>query len=340
MVGGEGDTFGSESARRRVVWSANSHDGLNPGTCSPGQCHRRDIFLPRRDRLFFANARPRGGHGNAIEEQVHIRLLPRRSATSAATVKTSWRPWRLDAGATGRAASTTSPRVHSARPRRRLPRAQRPTWPPRTEGNHRRRNHRLVRGRHCRCRRSTTLIDRRIAGGHRALAPPPKISAAGQQTILRGGCIAKAGGGGGWPTRARSPSRSPLSDRDARDVDALIALFARETRAIVGESDLRSGRRPVARPSPAAGKPAAIREGSAPEPGQPGRRRDATKRRRRGSWLLSSARSARVVAREEDGGRERQRRSRSPSAKTAMKKTPAARRPPPARLQRDARSER
>jgi hypothetical protein len=65
---------------------------------------------------------------------------------------------------------------------------------------------------------------------HRALAS--KIDAAGQQTILRGGCVAS------WEmddARTLAISFTPLSDQDARDVDQLVAAFARELKTIVGE---------------------------------------------------------------------------------------------------------
>jgi hypothetical protein len=96
-------------------------------------------------------------------------------------------------------------------------------------------------------------IDRTIDLGrplapaeHRALAP--KIDAAGQNTILRGGCIAS------WEmadARTLAVSFTPLSDQDARDVDALVSVFAREARAIVGERPATAAGVPAATPSPA-----------------------------------------------------------------------------------------
>ena len=81
---------------------------------------------------------------------------------------------------------------------------------------------------------------------HRALAP--RIDAAGQQTILRGGCVAS------WEmadARTLAVSFTPLSDQDARDVDPLLAVFAREVKAIVGEGPSAS----AAVPPPASTKP-------------------------------------------------------------------------------------
>jgi hypothetical protein len=96
-------------------------------------------------------------------------------------------------------------------------------------------------------------IDRTIDLGrplspaeHRSLAP--RIDAAGQNTILRGGCIAS------WEmadARTLAVSFTPLSDQDARDVDALIGAFAREARAIVGERSSTPAAVPAAAPSPA-----------------------------------------------------------------------------------------
>lgn len=90
---------------------------------------------------------------------------------------------------------------------------------------------------------------------HRALAP--RIDAAGQQTILRGGCVAS------WEmadARTLAVSFTPLSDQDARDVDDLLALFAREVKTILGE-------RGAAPAAPAAAKASRPAKGkAAPEP--------------------------------------------------------------------------
>jgi ketosteroid isomerase-like protein len=95
---------------------------------------------------------------------------------------------------------------------------------------------------------------------HRAFAP--KIDAAGQQTILRGGCVAS------WEmasARTIGVSFTPLSDQDARDVDALLALFAREARAIVGERGAPAPV-PAPTPSPAAVKVVRSAKAAPPEP--------------------------------------------------------------------------
>ena len=96
---------------------------------------------------------------------------------------------------------------------------------------------------------------------HRAFAP--KIDAAGQQTILRGGCVAS------WEmanARTIAVSFTPLSDQDARAVDALLALFAREARAIVGERASAPVVVPAPTPSPAAVKVARSSKVAPPEP--------------------------------------------------------------------------
>ena len=95
---------------------------------------------------------------------------------------------------------------------------------------------------------------------HRAFAP--KIDAAGQQTILRGGCVAS------WEmasARTIAVSFTPLSDQDSRDVDALLAIFAREARAIVGERASPSAAVPAPTPSPAAVKIVRAAKAAPPE---------------------------------------------------------------------------
>lgn len=99
---------------------------------------------------------------------------------------------------------------------------------------------------------------------HRSLAP--RIDAAGQQTILRGGCIAS------WEmtdARTLAVSFTPLSDQDARDADTLIAGFAREARAIVGERAAAPAAVPAAAPSPAPAKPAKVAKTAPIEPAPP-----------------------------------------------------------------------
>jgi hypothetical protein len=86
---------------------------------------------------------------------------------------------------------------------------------------------------------------------HRALAA--RIDAAGQQTILRGGCVAS------WDmedARTLAVSFTPLSDQDARDVDQLVAAFARELKTIVGERPAVAVVAADAKPSPSAAKDA------------------------------------------------------------------------------------
>lgn len=93
---------------------------------------------------------------------------------------------------------------------------------------------------------------------HRALAP--RIDAAGQQTILRGGCVAS------WEmedARTLAISFTPLSDQDARDVDQLVAAFARDLKAIVGD---RPSAPAAAAPPPAPAKPARATKAKVAEP--------------------------------------------------------------------------
>ncbi len=96
---------------------------------------------------------------------------------------------------------------------------------------------------------------------HRALAS--KIDAAGQQTILRGGCVAS------WEmedARTLAVSFTPLSDQDARDVDPLVAAFARELKTIVGERPSGPSLAPAPKPSPAPAKPSRPTKAKAAEP--------------------------------------------------------------------------
>jgi len=100
---------------------------------------------------------------------------------------------------------------------------------------------------------------------HRALAA--RIDAAGQQTILRGGCVAS------WEmddARTLAISFTPLSDQDARDVDQLVAAFARELKMIVGEgpaapaAEAKLAPAPVKEAEPAAPAKAARAAAKAP----------------------------------------------------------------------------
>ena len=175
-------------------------------------------------------------------------------------------------------------------------------------------------------------IDRTIDLGrplspaeHRALAP--RIDAAGQHTILRGGCIAC------WEmadARTLAVSFTPLSDQDARDVDTLIAGFAREARAIVGERAPAPAAVPAPAPSPAPAKPAkAVKAAPVepePEPDEaieaeeevappPKRARPAAKAAAKKTPAPAKATSAKP----------------KPAAKAAAKKVPAAKKSPAAK---------
>ena len=165
-------------------------------------------------------------------------------------------------------------------------------------------------------------IDRTIDLGrplspaeHRALAP--RIDTAGQQTILRGGCIAS------WEmadARTLAVSFTPLSDQDARDVDALIALFAREARAIVGERASAPAAVPVAAPSPAKlARPAkAAAAPPAPEPEEDEPEEAPAPKRARPAAKKAPAKAP--AAKSEP--------ARKTATKAAAKKAPAAKKSP------------
>ena len=173
-------------------------------------------------------------------------------------------------------------------------------------------------------------IDRTIDLGrplspaeHRALAP--KIDAAGQQTILRGGCIAS------WEmanARTLAVSFTPLSDQDARDVDALVALFAREARAIVGERSSAPAAVPSPVPSPAAAKPARSAKAAPPEPEpEPELEDDEDDEDDEEEAAAPPPKRARVAAKKTAVAKTPAAKS-EPAGKTATKKSPAAKKAP------------
>jgi hypothetical protein len=190
-------------------------------------------------------------------------------------------------------------------------------------------------------------IDRNIDLGrplspadHRALAP--RIDAAGQQTILRGGCIAS------WEmadARTLAVSFTPLSDQDARDVDTLIAGFAREARAIVGERASAPAAVPAATPSPAPAKAARAAKAAQPEPEPEGEidededededaeaeeaeAEEAPAPKRARPVVKTAAKKTPATSK---AAKSKPEPARKPAAKAAAKKVPAAKKSPAAK---------